>query len=269
MLVSGISQAPTPVVAAYYGVLGGWHGSSTFTVRISAPLGLDLRAGAASSIVADKPIWTVGLGKMRNGVSAGEVGFRQADFSASNFFTPNALYYSASDPNEVVAIAYYNGTYYANNAPAGATLLQVFSREVLLNISQITPNVSYKIDAYPASQVGARQWVSNGLGGYYTTYALSGSPVATYTISQISGGVDITWQQDGVTWDTSLTKSGSVWTFSDWHVQGTASTATLLRHTAARRAPQRPRPAPMPPARDKRRPFPGQRPLPATTASWN
>jgi RHS repeat-associated protein len=223
-LVNGISQSPTPVVATYGGILSGWGGSTTFTVRVSAPLGLDLRAGAASSIVADKPIWAVGLGKMRNGISAGEVGFRQADFSNPLFFSQSILYYHTPDPNEVTVVTNVGGSYVVNDALPGGILYQVWSREVLLNIVFLT-TTSYKIDVYPSAQVpGTRHLISHDplRGDIYGLYDVTGSPVATYTISQISGGVDITWQQDGVTWDTSLTKSGSVWTFSDWHVQGTS-----------------------------------------------
>ena len=38
--------------------------------------GLSGRAGEASSLVADKPIWYLGLGNMRSGESAGTLGFR-------------------------------------------------------------------------------------------------------------------------------------------------------------------------------------------------
>lgn len=233
ILVNGAQLNTYPgMTGSSYGSLG--SNTKAFTLRISVPLGKDLRGGEAGSIVPDKPIWAVGLGKMRNGVSAGAVGFRQADFSASNFFTPNALYYYSVDPNEVSVITFLsdaNGPHWYLNFPQpGDTLLQVLSREVLLNVSTITANVSYKIDVYPSSQLPGTRTIVGYSGLYhnipvYGPYDLAGSPVATYTISKINGGngVDITWLHDGVTWDTSLSKNGSTWTQTDWHVQGTSA----------------------------------------------
>jgi RHS repeat-associated protein len=229
VLINGIPQ--TSAVCTATSQFGGYRGSITFTIEISASVGQLLRAGQASSLAPDKPIWSVGLGRLRNGLSAGSVSFRQSDFTNLQFFTQNILYYSPPDPTETGMVTYSAtaATYYQSNWPPGSELLQAFSREVLLNIVFVS-STSYRIDVYPKSQVGALQFVSNGLGGYYTTYAVTGSPVISYTISKLSSGtgVDITRAEDGVTWDTSLSvsyangTSNPVWTLTDWHVQGTS-----------------------------------------------
>jgi RHS repeat-associated protein len=210
----------------------GSNQNEVWTIRVGTPQGQplagipgDLRAGEGSSIVADKPIWYLGLGKMRNGDSAGAIGFRKTDFSASNFFTTSALHYSSPDTAEVDVITISNA------------LRQVFSREVLVDIQTVVANTSYKLDVYARSQV------TGFSGGLHTT---TGSPSATYTVSKIipSGGtgVKITRAEDGVTWETSLELVSNIWTHRDWRVQGatadskvttnfTSGTAATISHS--------------------------------------
>ena len=66
------------------------NGSTSFKFRLeyngSYPLEkapARLPGGSASEIVSDKPIWYVGLGSMRNGESAGAIGFRKLSFGSS------------------------------------------------------------------------------------------------------------------------------------------------------------------------------------------
>lgn len=190
--------------------------NQVFTVRVGLtddyPLTGDstnLRGGEGSSIVSDKPIWYLGLGRMRNGESAGGIGFRKQDFGAANFFTPAVLHTGPSS-TEVDVVN-----------PSGV-LRQVFSREVLVDIQTVS-STSYKLDVYPRSQVGVKS------GGLWT---FSGSPFATYTVSKITlggggSGVKIERLEDGVTWETSLELVSTTWTHRDWRVQGATADSKI------------------------------------------
>ena len=198
----------------------------TFSLRVKTGEAYqNLGAGQGSSIADDKPIWYLGLGRIRSGESAGSIGFRRDDFSDTNFFKPDALIYDSVDPAEVDVIR------------QSGILRQVFSREVLVDIQTIVSGTSYKLDVFPRSQVGS---LSGGV------YLLSGSPFASYTISKISPtggiGVKITRTEDSVIWETSLEQVASTWTLRDWRVQGatadskittnyTTSTAATVSHS--------------------------------------
>src|SRR5690606_20501569 len=54
------------------------------------------------------------------------------------------------------------------------------------------------------------------------------TPFITYTVSQYAGGAGIRIDkvENGITWSTALSKSGSVWTLYDW--QKVASAASAL-----------------------------------------
>ncbi|HEY5552648.1 MAG TPA: hypothetical protein VIK52_12215 [Opitutaceae bacterium] len=195
------------------------NSNQTLTIRVGVPTDFPLdgapsglRGGEGSSIVTDKAIWYLGLGRMRSGDSAGAVGFRKPDFAASNFFTPAILHYDSPDTAEVDVVK------------VSGALRQVFSREVLVDIQTLVLNTSYKLDVYPRSQVGAKT----------TLWAFSGSPFVTYTVSKITltggSGVKIVRVErepaGDVTWETSLELVGTTWTHRDWRVQNT----TLDRH---------------------------------------
>ena len=195
--------------------------NQTLTIRVGVPgdFPLDgapggLRGGDSSSLVLDKAIWYLGLGRMRSGDSAGAIGFRKPDFAASNFFTRGILYYDAPDIAEVEVIRDTSSPY---------ALRQVFSREVLVDIQDIpsSGSNSYKLNVYPRSQVGAKS------GGLWT---FSGSPFVTYTVSKVTltggSGVKIVRVEDSASWETSLELVSTIWTHRDWRVQNT----TMDRH---------------------------------------
>ncbi len=113
----------------------------SFTFRLERfddpATGIAGRAGEASSITSDKPIWYLGLGDMRSGESAGAIGIRRSDFSQADIFTPSALIYETKDSE--VSVMRVSGV-----------LRQVYAREVLADIQTIT-STSYKIDVYARS----------------------------------------------------------------------------------------------------------------------
>ena len=170
-----------------------------------------LGAGASTSISQDKPVWFIGLGRQRDGSSAGVVGFRQDTINSSTF-TPSALYLASQNPIINAEVDNIYTTY----------LRQVLSREVLLDIVTDTAT-SYHIDVYSRQASTITQ-----PGGHGTVCTISGTPFVTYNISQPSAGtLDITRVEDGITWETSLANSGSTWTFQDWHKQGTSLSSSI------------------------------------------
>lgn len=164
-----------------------------------APTGL--RGGEASSIVSDKPIWYVGLGRNRDGSPSGAVGFRAADFSAANFFTRGAMIASLGSNSE---------TYKVDD---DVGLRQIYSREVLVDLITVSAT-SYRLDVYPRSQVTG--WVSGLL-------TKTGSPFVSYLVYKLAGsdpGVGVDRTEDGVTWTTDLVQQGLTWKWHDWHLKG-------------------------------------------------
>ncbi|MDD2764840.1 MAG: hypothetical protein PHE83_12795, partial [Opitutaceae bacterium] len=203
--------------------------NTTFTVRVSLPGNYplagapsNLRAGDCSPIVADKPIWYVGLGRLRNGDPAGAVGFRRPEFD-QYFFNPAMLEYDSPDTDDVRVVR------------VGGNIRQVLAPEVLVDVQTLS-STSYKLDVYPHAQVTG---LENNL------YTFSGSPFVTYTVSRINdgNGVDITRLEDGVTWDTSLVINGTTWTLVDWHASGapdshiTTAYSTSYQATVSRTGP--------------------------------
>jgi RHS repeat-associated protein len=171
----------------------------------------DLRGGEASALVSDKPIWYVGLGRGRDGGSAGAVGFRAPDFSSANFFTPRQLVWSAIDSGENQIVFGSDGS-----------LRQAYSREVLIDVVSDPTANSYRLNVYSRSQVTGAT-----LDHILTT---SGSPFVTYLIYKLPGnnlGVGIDRTEDGVTWTTDLTQTNLTWKWHDWHLKaGSADSYT-------------------------------------------
>jgi hypothetical protein len=168
-----------------------------------------LRGGDCTSIVSDKPIWYLGLGRMRNGEAAGSIGFRQGDFSGS-IFTPHALYYTAPDPAEVEVIL------------AGTAIRQVFSREVLVDVVTLT-STSYRLDVFARSDVGPKS------GGLYQKNP-GAEPFVSYTIEKITDpaeGIKITRAEDGQSWVTSLVGDATSRTFMDWKLSSETKKAWI------------------------------------------
>jgi len=202
---------------AYTGVVGANVRKFTLRIALANNYSLDpepdyLAAGTASSMVSDKPIMYFGLGHIRNGVSAGVIGFRAQDFASPSFFTPAALYFASYSQVPVGEVTLIPVDVNANPI----VLQQVLSREVLVNVSAPT-GTSYTLDFYPASAVTGQP------GGANTPFTYSGSPFVSYTVAQnTTSGISVTRVEDAVTWETNLVLSGTTWTFNGWHKQGTS-----------------------------------------------
>lgn len=146
----------------------------------------DKRAGECSSFVEDKAFWFIGLGRTRNGQSAGGLGIRAA-WIESSLFTSAALQYYAEENTEAT-ITYEPGTF---------KIASIQSREVVLNVTTLS-STSYKIDACrPETPT---------------------TPFITYTISQYAGGAGIRIDklEDSITLSTALKYENSTWTRYDW-----------------------------------------------------
>ncbi|MFT3780804.1 MAG: hypothetical protein QM790_02240 [Nibricoccus sp.] len=183
--------------------------NKTFKIRISLPGNYSLsdepsylRGGECTSLPEDRLIWYVGLGGLRNGDTAGTVGFRRANFGSSDFFSPTALYYTAPDESEISVVK------------SAGSLRQIYAREVLLDV-QLVNSTSYRLDFYARSQVTGQ---SSGV------YTFSGTPFVRYLVERMTvsngDGVKITRTEDNRSWETSLSLSGNVWVRRDWRAAG-------------------------------------------------
>lgn len=167
-----------------------------FLIARSAPAEPNAGFGQATSWGTDRPIWSVGLGELMNGRSAGSIQIRANSLSGLTF-TPSDLIYTAMS-EEVGVVLDGSGRIRQVNAPRGLA-------DVTIDSSSST---KYYIAFYDWSQIG---WPS---GGVWTT---SGSPMVTYTIEKNgTDSIDITKTVGSVYWKTRLTISGTTVTLYDW-----------------------------------------------------
>jgi RHS repeat-associated protein len=160
-------------------------------------------AGVAGEPRPGRIIWSVGLGQLKDGDSAGDIQLRENDLSASTF-TPSALYYDHDNPDVRII-------------SSGGVLRQVYANECLADI-QADNGYTFWIRFYSRSRVGSQ----NQDGTWQTT----GAPFVSYKIENpVYPTVDRlkitrTWAVDGsrTSW-TQIQKSGSTWTVLPWCIE--------------------------------------------------
>jgi RHS repeat-associated protein len=184
-------------------------------VRIVSDSGLG--AGEAAEPRPGRILWSVGMGRLRNGDSAGEIQLRETTLSASTF-TPSAVYFDHEHP--LVRIV-----------TVGGVLRQVYAEECLADI-QADGASAFWIRFYARTQIGG---TANGDG----TWPVSGTPFVSYRIfNPVHPTVDRlriarTWQVDGTraSW-AQIQQSGSTWNVVPW-TDSTAPTITESKSTVS------------------------------------
>ncbi|MCH6258960.1 RHS repeat-associated core domain-containing protein [Puniceicoccaceae bacterium K14] len=169
-----------------------------------------LAAGLSTSLSHEGIIWSVGMGSLSNGDSAGVIQLRAASM-ADMTYEPADLFYSAPSPE----VDYY--------APNGV-LRQVFSPQTLADIVD-TGNNKYEIRFYDWTQVGSK--VNN----LYTT---SGNPYVTYEINEsYDEEIRIKKTIGSTSWYTLLAYTGNYWTLYDWTEGGNETSQCLRKVTTS------------------------------------
>jgi len=154
--------------------------------------------GNAPSIQADRPVWSIGMGRLENGDSAGSIHLR-ADEISDLAGDPSDLHYSA--PSDEVAVIL---------DPATSDLRQINAPQGLADIVYTSPDLHYEITFY--------SWmdVTGFSGGLYTVSG-SATPVVSYTVKRSSSTkLDITKTVGSDDWKSRLWKDNSLWRFYDW-----------------------------------------------------
>ncbi|BET69148.1 hypothetical protein ASA1KI_40660 [Opitutales bacterium ASA1] len=184
-------------------------------VRIVSDSGLG--AGEAAEPRPGRILWSVGMGRLRNGDSAGEIQLRETTLSASTF-TPSAVYFDHEHPSVRIVTV-------------GGVLRQVYAEECLADI-QADGASAFWIRFYARTQIGA---TANGDG----TWPVSGTPFVSYRIfNPVHPTVDRlrierTWQVNGTraSW-SQIHQSGSTWNVVPW-TDSTAPTITESKSTVS------------------------------------
>ncbi|BET65969.1 hypothetical protein ASA1KI_08870 [Opitutales bacterium ASA1] len=164
-----------------------------------------LAAGESTSLSHEGVMWSVGLGSLINGSSAGALQLRSSSIGALTF-NPDDVYFSVTSPE----IDYY--------APNGV-LQQIFAPEALVNVVD-TGTDKYELRFFHWTQVGAKSG---------NTYPIvSGSAFVTYEISKPAADqIRIKRSSGSKTWYTRLGYSSNVWALYDWTDNGNETTQCL------------------------------------------
>jgi hypothetical protein len=182
------------------------------TVKIRLDDGVSLGAGDSSSIRPQRVVWSVGLGSLKNGSSAGSISIRQVGVTASTFSISSL--FCGSGSAEVQRIYDQSGR-----------LRQVFANTCLVNITPLpSGSEGFTIDCYARQDVSGTQ---GPLGGGDTTpvwnLVAGALPFVDYRFENPTPG---TYTKVRITKHSRLNSTGTTaktWTTELRHVSGSPS----------------------------------------------
>lgn len=192
----------------------GWSKSWEVELRGCGP---DDKAGASSGPQLGSVIWSVSLGRLNNGTSAGAIHLHEDQISSA-IHTPGLLYYSGSS-SEVEIIK------------TGGVLRQIKAPQALADIVILSAS-EYEVRLYQPSQVGAFSGVYAVAGNPLTAWRIRNpdapSPNPTrveFTLINSTGEVTSVIEHSGASW--TLNRAGNL--YRETHLRtGNIKTVTVL-----------------------------------------
>ena len=185
-------------------------------------------AGSCSSILGGQVKWSMALGSMKNGQSAGCLSMISSAVSDWNqLYTPASLFY---DPVSSSELQVYRAD--------GITLSQILVNEAFVDIVAVS-STSYEIRVYAVSQASTGAFPKTATGNPFILYRVSkdtGSATKLNIIKETRA--DSNSITPSRVESTSIERAGSgvqtyLWTVKDWYLQGGTVNRTETRQWSA------------------------------------